>query len=200
MKESTALTGSAFFICIMKWRKLNNILHRDLGYFFTGVILIYAISGLAINHLRDWNPSYHVETKTVDFSFPKDYKLISEDLVKRELAKSGLTEKYKKYYFPRDGQMKIFIKDGSIKVDLTTGKGFMEKLTRRPLLAEMNYLHYNPNLWWTIYSDIFAVALIIIAITGLIVLKGKRGFKRYGVWLFIGGFLVPVLILILFYY
>jgi len=183
----------------MKWRKLNSILHRDLGYFFTGVILIYAISGLAINHLRDWNPNYSVETKTIKFVFPDD-KLITEDLVKSELAKSGLAEEFKKYYFPHEGQMKIFIKDGTIKINLKTGKGFMEKLTRRPLLAEMNYLHYNPNIWWTIYSDIFAVALIIIAITGLIVLKGKKGFKRYGIWLFLGGFLVPVVILILFYY
>ncbi|MCD6366853.1 MAG: PepSY-associated TM helix domain-containing protein [Bacteroidales bacterium] len=184
----------------MKWRKLNSVLHRDLGYFFTGVILIYAISGLAINHLRDWNPNYSVETKTIDFSFPKDYKLISEDLIKSELKKSELDVKYKKYYFSHKGQMKIFIKDGTIKVDLETGKGFMEKLTRRQLLVEMNYLHYNPNIWWTVYSDIFAVALIIIAITGLIVLKGKQGFKRYGIWLFLGGFLVPVVILILFYY
>jgi len=184
----------------MKWRKLNSILHRDISYFFTGVILIYAISGLAINHLRDWNPNYSVETKTIDFSFPKNYKLITDGLIKRELTRVELDVKYKRYYFPREGQMKIFIKDGTIKVDLKTGKGFMERLTRRPLLAEMNYLHYNPNIWWTIYSDIFAVALIIIVITGLIVLKGKRGFKRYGIWLVLGGLLVPVVILILFYY
>ncbi len=189
-----------FFILHMKWRKLNNILHRDLGYFFTGVILIYAISGLAINHLRDWNPNYSVETREIGFDLPKDYRLVTEDMIKNELAKSGLEGELKKFYFPHEGQMKIFIKDGSIKVDLVTGKGFMEKLTRRPLVAEMNYLHYNPNLWWTIYSDIFSVALVIIAITGLIVLKGKRGFRKYGVWLFLGGFLVPVLILILFYY
>jgi len=184
----------------MRWRKLNNILHRDLGYFFTGVILIYAISGLAINHLRDWNPNYSVELRKIKLELPNDYHLITESLIKKELEKNGLSGDFKKYYFPREGQLKIFIKNGSINVDLNTGIGKLEKLTRRPLLAEMNYLHYNPNIWWTIFSDIFAVSLIIISITGLIVLKGKRGFKRYGVWLFLGGLVVPVLILLLFYY
>ncbi|HIE15490.1 MAG TPA: hypothetical protein EYP69_01050, partial [Bacteroidales bacterium] len=68
----------------MKWRKLNRILHRDLGYFFTGMILIYAISGLAINHLRDWNPSYHVEVRNVKFDLPEEYHLITEDIIKKE--------------------------------------------------------------------------------------------------------------------
>lgn len=184
----------------MKWRKLNHILHRDLGYFFTVAILIYAISGLAINHLRDWNPNYSVETRKIKFDFPKDYRLITEDMVRNELKKIELEGEFKKFYFPHNRQMKIFIKDGSIKVNLMSGNGLMEKLTRRPLLAEMNYLHYNPNIWWTVFSDIFAIALIIIAITGLIVLKGKRGFKKYGIWLVLGGLLFPVVILILFYY
>lgn len=185
----------------MKWRKLNRILHRDLGYFFTGMILIYAISGLAINHLRDWNPSYHVEVRNVKFDLPEEYHLITEDIIKKEFKKSGLyVEDFKKFYFPSAGKIKIFIQGGSISVDLNTGIGKMEKLTKRPILAEMNYLHYNPNVWWTIFSDIFAVALIIIAITGLIVLSGKYGFKRYGIWLFLGGLFIPIVVLILFYY
>ncbi len=199
MNISTALR-QCFFCWGMRWTKLNNILHRDLGYFFTGVILIYAISGLAINHLRDWNPSYSIELREIKLELPNDYHLITENLIKKELEKKGLLGEFKKYYFPRDGQLKIFINNGYIEVNLQTGVGRLEKLTRRPLLAEMNFLHYNPNIWWTVFSDIFAIALIIIAITGLIVLKGKRGFKKYGIWLVLGGLLFPVVILILFYY
>ena len=42
-------------------RKWSRILHRDIGFFFIGTTLIYAISGIALNHMADWNPNYSVE-------------------------------------------------------------------------------------------------------------------------------------------
>ena len=42
----------------MKWRKWNNILHRDLGYLFFGLTIIYVISGISLNHKHNWNPNY----------------------------------------------------------------------------------------------------------------------------------------------
>ena len=48
----------------MKWlRRWSRILHRDIGYFFIGASLIYGISGIALNHLNDWNPNYSVNLK-----------------------------------------------------------------------------------------------------------------------------------------
>ncbi len=42
----------------MRLHKLNRILHRDLGYFFFGMTIIYAVSGIALNHRHQWNPNY----------------------------------------------------------------------------------------------------------------------------------------------
>ncbi|HKL38702.1 MAG TPA: hypothetical protein VJ876_07375, partial [Bacteroidales bacterium] len=57
----------------MKWRKLNRILHRDLGYFFFGMTLIYALSGIALNHIDDWNPSYSIESEEIQLkSLPSE--------------------------------------------------------------------------------------------------------------------------------
>jgi len=44
-------------------RKWSRILHRDIGFFFIGTSIIYGLSGIAINHLKDWNPNYVVITK-----------------------------------------------------------------------------------------------------------------------------------------
>ena len=44
-----------------KWRRWNNILHRDIGYLAVGLTVVYAISGVAVNHRADWNPSYTFE-------------------------------------------------------------------------------------------------------------------------------------------
>ena len=47
----------------MKWRKWNNIVHRDLGYLCAGLTVIYVISGVAVNHIADWNPSFDVDRR-----------------------------------------------------------------------------------------------------------------------------------------
>ncbi len=40
------------------WRRWNKILHRDIGYLSVAMVFIYGISGLAVNHIADWNPNY----------------------------------------------------------------------------------------------------------------------------------------------
>ena len=45
----------------MNWRRLNNVLHRDIGYLAVGLTIVYGVSGIAVNHVRDWNPSYRVD-------------------------------------------------------------------------------------------------------------------------------------------
>jgi hypothetical protein len=45
----------------MSWRRWNSVLHRDIGFLCIGLTLLYAISGVAVNHIKEWNPSYSVE-------------------------------------------------------------------------------------------------------------------------------------------
>ena len=45
----------------MNWRRWNNIIHRDLGYLCFGLTIIYVISGVAVNHIHDWNHTYKIE-------------------------------------------------------------------------------------------------------------------------------------------
>ena len=43
-----------------KLRTWCRTIHRDLSYFFSGMVLIYAISGLVMNHRDTINPHYSV--------------------------------------------------------------------------------------------------------------------------------------------
>ncbi|MFT6900575.1 MAG: hypothetical protein ACJAXS_000745 [Colwellia sp.] len=43
------------------WFKLNRTLHRDIGYLCIGLAIVFAISGIALNHVGDWDPNYIVE-------------------------------------------------------------------------------------------------------------------------------------------
>ncbi len=44
----------------MNWRKWNRWIHRELGFLFFGMTIIYGISGIALNHscsptLESWH-------------------------------------------------------------------------------------------------------------------------------------------------
>lgn len=183
----------------MKWRKWNRIIHRDFGFLFFGMTLIYAISGIAINHINDWNPSYDIERKTYNIDLTKYNGSISKSEVLDILDSIGESDNYKKHYRPNNNSIKIFIKDGSLTINKNSGDAVFERVTRRPILHQMNYLHYNPGKWWTYFSDFFAIALIIIAVSGLFIIKGKKGISGRGAWLTGLGIIIPILFLILNY-
>jgi hypothetical protein len=180
----------------IKWRKWNNILHRDIGYFFFGMTVIYAISGVALNHIVDWNPSYSVTRAEVQWPGEPGRETVTREAALAFLDQYGERDNYKKHYYPEPGYLKIFLKGGSVEIDLNTGRGILEKLDKRPLFFEVNYLHYNPNRLWTWFSDIYCLGLFILAITGLFVLKGRKGITGRGAWFTSVGVLIPILFLL----
>ena len=95
--------------------------------------------------------------------------------------------------------MKVFLKGGSnLLVKVKTGEAVYESVTRRPLIGAMSRLHYNPGQWWTYFADIFAIALIIITLSGIIMLKGNKGIIGRGGIEVIVGILIPILFLFFF--
>jgi len=179
-------------------RKWSRFLHRDIGYFFIGTAIIYGLSGIALNHMNDWNPNYTVE---ID-QFQTKISLIKNTNIKENilqlLTEISPKEVYKKHYYPEKDRIKIFLKGGSsIVVNTTSGLGRAEYLKKRIVFYEVNYLHYNPNKWWMWFSDIFAGALIFFAITSLFMVKGKKGITgRGGIYTALG-IIIPLLFLFL---
>jgi hypothetical protein len=182
----------------IKWRKYNRAIHRDLGYFFFAMSVIYGISGVAINHLNDWNPNYTVTNLPFELGHPIGLN-INKQGVLEILDQYGEKGNYKKYYFPNPETLKVFLEGGSVLIDMNTGIGNIEKLRRRPILHSMNYLHYNPGKWWTWFSDFYAIGLVILAISGLFILKGKNGITRRGAWLTAAGIIIPIIFLLIYH-
>ncbi len=180
-----------------KWRKWNRIIHRDFGYLFFGMTIIYALSGIAINHINDWDPNYIIKTKEIIINVPEE---INKEEILNILENYGEKNNYKKHYFPNENRLKVFLKNGTLSLDLNNGQGIIETIKKRPIFKPINYLHYNPIKWWTWFSDIFSGALILIAISGLFILKGKKGITKRGAWLTVLGILIPIIYLLIFYY
>jgi len=179
----------------MNWRKINRVLHRDFGYFFVASSIIYGLSGIALNHMKDWNPSYVISSKMIQVQDLPEKESITKDYVFKLLDRYDDRDNYKKYYFPANDRLKVFLFGGSILINLNNGEGYIEKIRKRKIFHDINYLHYNPGKWWLWFSDIYAGALILLAITGLFILRGKNGIKGRGAWLTLAGLAIPLIIL-----
>lgn len=188
----------------MKWsssiRKWSRIIHRDLSFFFAGMVLIYAISGIVMNHRDTVNPNFSITRKEykITENLP-DKTGMNKEKVLTLLEPLGETGNYTKHYFPQTDVMKVFLKGGSnLLVNVKTGEAVYESVTRRPLIGAMSRLHYNPGQWWTYFADIFAIGLIIITLSGVIMLKGNKGIIGRGGIELIVGILIPLLFLFFF--
>lgn len=179
-----------------KWRKWNNILHRDIGYLVVGLTLVYGVSGIAVNHTADWNPNFTIEREGVEIG-PLDGST-RDELVAAARERLQLEEEPDNVYRPDPETLQLFYHRKTYAIDLPTGKVIVESVQPRRVLYEFNQLHLNaPKRAWTWIADAFAVALIFVAITGLFVLKGKTGITGRGAWLVSLGVLIPVVYWIL---
>ncbi|HKJ80148.1 MAG TPA: PepSY-associated TM helix domain-containing protein [Prolixibacteraceae bacterium] len=181
----------------MKIRRLLRILHRDFGYFIVGMTIVYALSGIYLNHRHDFNPDYKIFI--TEFETGIRSTSASEETIKNELKELQRSVVFKKHYITNDGYIKVFIENGEAIINPDTGEGTMQYLQKRPVIFEMNKLHKATlGTLWKWVSDFMGVVLIFVAVSGLFILKGKRGFNRWGWWLTIAGILVPLLFAILY--
>ena len=169
----------------MNQQKIRN-LHRDLGYFYIGLIISFAFSGILMNHRESWHPEkYKVETKEISIDIPKDIE-ITEKYAEEIGKKLGI-----------DDKLKISFERNDVEIDLKSGKGEIVTFSKTPIISQTMKLHKTTSNWWIYYSDIFGISLITIAITGAIMIKvGKNTFGKRGWKLALAGLIVPLLILL----
>ena len=156
------------------FRKWSRVIHRDLSFFFSGMVLIYAISGIVMNHRDSINPNFTVKQQEYVLSEPLPAKAqINKKTVLSLLEPLGEAGNYTKHYFPREEVMKVFLKGGSsLQVNIQTGAAVYESVKKRPL--------------------------IVITLSGMFMLKGKNGIIGRGGIELLAGILVPLLFLFCF--
>lgn len=177
----------------MKWRRLFRVLHRDIGYVVAALTLAYSISGIAVNHIEDWNPNYTFHERAVaigalptgSFQEMQDYVVASLEIDPRAV---------KGHFMETETEFRVFLADTQeVRLDIRDGEGTFKEVRTRAGLYEVNALHLNSiKGWWTWIADLFALMLIVLTITGLFMMKGKRGFGGRGKWFVGAGLAVPI--------
>jgi hypothetical protein len=175
----------------LRWRPWVRAIHRDVGYFSVGLTFIYALSGLAVNHIADWEPNFRQVSRVHQLSLPlpaEDERLAEE--VRQKLAgQAPVREVY------RTGDaVEVVFDRRTLRVDTRTGRVDEEAQEARFFLRVANWLHLNRGKRaWTIIADTYAGFLLLLSMTGLWMFPGRKGiFGRAGV-VAIAGALVPVL-------
>ena len=69
------------------FRKWSRIIHRDVSYLFAGMILIYALSGILMNHRGDLNPHYSVSLHEFQVDADLTKRATTPSITSREKAK-----------------------------------------------------------------------------------------------------------------
>lgn len=171
---------------------LNSFLrgaHRDIGYFVTGVLLIYALSGIFLTH-KNLFPA----TKTV-----------RGQLVLPVGAEGQVFEEIWDKYLADKKLIRCTDKGEQIDFYMESGKGFYLKKTgelryefylQNKFILLLNQFHENQIKGWRTVADLFAGMLLFLAISGLFLARGKNGFRRRGIWLFFAGFVLILLFLL----
>ena len=129
-----------------------------------------------------------------DKSGPVDYDAMMIAKVE-EGSKAGEPGHNKPVYdWPRHTKKRTFVR-------ALEGTALIEHARGRFLVREFNDLHLNrPKGLWTWVADAYAGFLLLLAVTGMFVLKGKKGFAGRGKWFVLAGLILPVAFLILFRY
>jgi len=172
--------------------------HRDLGYFYLGLIIAFSISGVFLNHRKSWHPSkYQSEVKAITLEMPTEESAINQAFVDASAQKLGIDDVVRRFKVDK-GKFEVSFEKHDLRVDSKTGSGELITYKKVPLLAQMTQLHQDTSNWWIYYSDIFGIAMLTIALTGVFMIPGgSLSFKQRGWKLALLGLIFPLIFLFL---
>jgi hypothetical protein len=173
------------------FRKWCRTFHRELGFLAVGLTLVYAISGIAINHAHHWDANY---TRTLEqYTIEPPGIGPTAEIEPLVLERVALTVPVKNTWRASETEFQIFLEGGGLDVNLATGEVVRHGFAKRPLLFDLNFMHLNSGKApWTGIADVYAGMLIVMSLTGIFLVRGRKGLSgRGGVFMALG-FLLPI--------
>ncbi len=176
----------------LRWRPWLRAVHRDVGYFSVGLTIIYASSGLAVNHIADWEPNFRETRASHQLALP----LPADDGELGEHARRalGIEGPVRESYKTDEHDVDVIFDQRTLHVDTQSGRVIEEGREARFFLRLANWLHLNRGKKaWTLIADGYAVFLLLLSITGLWMFPGRKGLLGRAGVIAVAGALVPAL-------
>lgn len=189
---ATKVRDTAGFGPLLKkrWRAWLRAVHRDFGYLAIGFTVIYAISGIAQNHIEDWG-----EVSYRTYETTKTIAAIPDELADDEaIAKVAALVDFGKptTSFRAGDEIRLEYATGA-KVTVIGTNVTIQGRERRAFIGVANWLHTARNKkGWKYVADAFAVMLLYLAVSGIFMIKGRLGLKGRGAILISIGVAVPI--------
>lgn len=195
----------------------NNLLrslHRDLGYLFIGVTLIYSVTGfilsarglgwfkeeysfktilernVAIENFKE-NLIYEAEKGKLDYIYTTETQKALKININRL---SFIKKENNRLYFEYAQNLKIIynVIDGKTDIYYKAYPPYIEIFIR-------SHLSTNNNIWYYL-AMIYSIVLAFFAFSGIVIVRGKHSFKKRGVYLTaIGVFTIFIFLYFSFY-
>ena len=165
-------------------------IHRDVGYLAVGLTIIYALSGLAVNHIGQWDPSFDNFERTHELG-----PLAGSDaeIAATVADRLGVAGTPREIYRAAPDQLDVTYDQRTLHVNPQSGQVIDEGQEPRFFLRLANWLHLNRGKKaWTYAADTYAAALLFLACSGLFMIKGRKGLVGRGLVLVMIGIAVPV--------
>jgi uncharacterized protein len=174
------------------WRGLLRAVHRDAGNLAVGLTIVYAASGLAVNHIADWDPNFKSHKITHELGGPLEGD--DQDVATKVMARLSIPGKPSDVYRATPDELEITLDKRTLHVDTKSGRVVDDGEEPRFFLRLANWLHLNRGKKaWTYVADGYAGVLLLLAFSGMFMLPGRKGLiGRGGIFVLVGA-AVPIL-------
>ncbi len=172
-----------------RWRAWLRALHRDIGYIAVGFTVIYAISGIAMNHIEDWDPNFKSAERTLTIApIPDDAS--DDEAVERITTAVGFGTPDE--VFRAGDEVRLTYTSGA-QVTAIADTVTVQARDSRFFFRAANWLHATRGkAAWKYISDAYALLLLYLAISGIFMIKGKLGLRWRGAILMLVGLAGPL--------
>ncbi len=170
-------------------RRLFRVLHRDAGHLVVGLTFVYALSGLAVNHIGDWDPNFVEVHRELRLTLPSEEAPLAA-AVSEALGYDAPDDVYEL----GEGRWEFIYGESTVTADVRAGAIVEEGREPRPLLRAVNWLHLNRGkAAWTLIADGYAILLLFLALSGVSMLPIRNGLLGRPGLLLAAGALLPIL-------
>jgi hypothetical protein len=173
-----------------RWRAWLRAVHRDIGYLAVGFTVIYSLSGIAMNHIDDWDPNFHATEITRKIA-PIGAELSDAEATRRIAEAGGATGALDDVFRAGD-EVRVSYQNGT-KLTAIGDTLTVQRRRDRWFFRVADWLHATRGKQaWKFIADAYAALLFYLAISGIFMIKGRLGLRWRGATLIALGLAAPI--------